>query len=77
MSKRTRYHVTPGGNDWKIQRGGSSRASARFETKAQALSRAREMARNSGAQLFIHGRDGKIQEERTYPRSSDPHPPSG
>lgn len=24
------------------------------------------------AQVVIHGKDGRIQEERTYPRSSDP-----
>lgn len=72
MSKRTRYHVTPGGGDWKVQREGSSRASGRFGTKSQAVSRAREMARRKGGQLFIHGQDGKIQEERTYPRSTDP-----
>lgn len=72
VSKRTRYHVTPGGGDWKIQREGADRASGRFETKEQAVSRAREMTRRQGGQLFIHGKDGRIQEERTYPRSSDP-----
>lgn len=53
--------VLPNGDDgWKVQRDGNQRATARFETKATAVTDARERARNAGVELFIHNRDGRI-----------------
>jgi hypothetical protein len=41
-------------------------------TKKDAIKLAVSEAKaNQPSQLFIHKRDGKIAEERTYPRSSD------
>lgn len=55
------YRVLPNGDDgWKVQRDGSQRATARFDTKAEATSDARGRSRNAGAELFIHNRDGQI-----------------
>jgi hypothetical protein len=37
-----------------------------------------EIAKNRGdSSVVIHKQDGEIQEERTYPKSSDPFPPEG
>ena len=71
MSKRIVYHVLPNNdysdNDWKVKKAGSERASALFEDKEEAVDLATELAKNTGlGQIKIHGRDGKIQEERTY-----------
>lgn len=68
MAKRTVYHVIPGGDDWNIKKEGAGRTSATAQTKAAAIDRAVELAKNSGgpAQVKIHNKDGKIASERTY-----------
>lgn len=43
------------------------------EKKSDAQQATIDIAKNKGdASVYIHGRDGKFQEERTYPRSQDP-----
>lgn len=77
MANRETYHVTQREDgDWQVRGQGASRASAVEGTKAEAVSRGAEIARNKGnSQLIIHKQDGKIQEERTY--DNDPFPPTG
>ncbi|RUW04999.1 DUF2188 domain-containing protein, partial [Mesorhizobium sp. M1A.F.Ca.IN.020.06.1.1] len=36
---------------------------------------ARELARNQGSEMFIHGENGRIRERNTY--GNDPFPPKG
>lgn len=75
MSRKS-YHVTPhpeGG--WQVKSEGSNRASSKHETKNKAVAAGRKLARKKSSQMFIHGRNGKIQEERTY--GKDPFPPEG
>ncbi len=77
MSKRTQYHVTkrPDGQ-WQTKAEGASRASAVDKTKAQAVDRARDLAKSQElGQVVIHKSDGRIQTEHTY--GKDPHPPKG
>jgi hypothetical protein len=59
-----RVDVKKGRNGW----------SATTKSK-NAAAKARESARPES--LRIHGRDGRIQEERTYPRSADPRSSNG
>ncbi len=55
---------------------GSGRASSVFDRKNEAVERGRELARAQElGQLFIRGKDGKIQTEHTY--GKDPFPPKG
>ena len=74
---RIRYEVAPakGGRGWTVSRAGS--VVEFFCTKASAMDVAIEEARGEAGHgqptsLRIKGRDGRVQEERTYPRSSDP-----
>ena len=56
-------HVTPhkdGG--WQVKGENNTRATIRTDTQAEAIQRAREIARNQESELFIHGRDGRIRE---------------
>jgi hypothetical protein len=66
--KRRVYHVTKGRDgNWKGQLTGATRASVSTETKAEAVARTVEMARESRlAQVVIHKQTGAIQSERTY-----------
>jgi hypothetical protein len=45
------------------------------DTQKEAIDRGREIARNQGTELFIHGRDGQIRERDSH--GNDPHPPKG
>ncbi len=75
MAKRTRYHITPRDDGWSVSKEGASRSSGNYGKKDEAIEKGRDLARSSQGELLIHGKDGKIQEERTYGR--DPYPPSG
>lgn len=77
MARKPTYHVTPHTGGWQVRREGASRASAVLPTKAEALGRGREIARNqTQSSLVIHGQNGRFQQEHTY-GPKDPYPPKG
>ena len=72
------YHVTKTEKGWqgKLEKG--ERASVVGTTKKEVIQRTIEIAkRQANSSVKIHKMDGKFQEERTYPRTSDPFPPEG
>jgi len=75
MADKKRIHVTPKGDDWAVQREGGKKASGVHDRKKEAIEQGRNLAKQDKGQLLIHGKDGKIQEERTYRK--DPFPPEG
>lgn len=72
---RKGQHVVPNGDKWSVRRSGSSKASGTYSTQEQAISRAKEIAKNQSTELYIHGRNGRIRERNSY--GNDPHPPKG
>ena len=68
-------HVVPSGGKWAVRRSGSERASGIFLTQDEAIERARQIAKNQGTELYIHGRDGRIRDRSSF--GKDPHPPKG
>lgn len=74
MTKKNQ-HVVPHEGNWAVRGAGNTRATSVHETQEQAISRAREIARNQQAEMFIHGRNGRIRERNTY--GNDPFPPEG
>ena len=68
-------HVVPRGDDWAVRGAGNSRATSIHDTQAEAVERAREIARNQQSELLIHGRDGRIRERDSH--GNDPFPPKG
>ena len=65
-------HVVPSGGEWKVRRARSQRASGVFKTKPEAVEAARLIARNQGADVFIHDMTGRIERhEQHAPRDSD------
>lgn len=73
MPRKT-HHVVPnpkGG--WDVKRGGAERSSGHFETKKEAVERAREISRNQRTELVVHNRDGKIAYCDSH--GNDPYPP--
>lgn len=74
MSKRNQ-HVVPSEDGWAVRGAGSQRATSVHRTQSAAISAAREIARNQGSELVIHGRDGRIRERDSF--GNDPFPPRG
>lgn len=74
MSKRNQ-HVVPHEDGWAIRSAGSQRATSIHDTQGEAIEVGREIARNQGTELFVHGRDGRIRERDTH--GHDPYPPKG
>lgn len=68
-------HVVPHAGGWAVRGAGSQRAAGVFDTQREAIGRAREISRNQGSELLIHGRDGRIRERDSH--GSDPNPPKG
>jgi hypothetical protein len=76
MPQRTIIDVSPDGDRWKVQERGRSSASARHDSKEDAVEDARNLAKDKQpSQVVIRKEDGTIEEERTY--QDDPFPPEG
>jgi hypothetical protein len=69
------HHVVPNGDQWGIKPSGGTKSIQNFDTKAEAVARAREISQNQHSELFIHGKDGKIQSRDSH--GNDPYPPKG
>jgi len=76
MSKTGNQHVVPHDNSWAVVGEGNSRATSVHGTQQEAIDAGREVARNQGGELLIHGRDGRIR-ERDSTGNNDPFPPRG
>lgn len=72
---RNVQHVVPRNGKWAVRKSGANRARRAFDTKSEAIEAAREIARAQGADLYIHGQDGRIQEKASF--GSDTFPPKG
>lgn len=75
MAVKRNQHVVPSGGDWAVKGAGAKRATEVLPTKREAVDRGREISRNQGTELFIHGQDGKIQSRDSH--GKDPFPPKG
>lgn len=72
MPKRNQ-HVVPHDGRWAVRREGSNRVTSKHDTQREAIEAAREILRNQGGELFIHGRNGYIRAKDSY--GTDPNPP--
>lgn len=69
-------HVVPSSKGgWNVKGAGNSKYTAHTSTKAEATKIARQISRNQGSELIIHGKDGKIQSKDSHSR--DTFPPKG
>ena len=68
-------HVVPVNGQWGVKGEGNSKYTAITHTKAEATQIARTISQNQQSELFIHGKDGRIQGRDSH--GSDPYPPQG
>lgn len=69
--------VIPHDGGWAVAKEDRERVSARFDTQAEAISRAREIIHNAGGgELIVQGEDGHIRQKDTVaPGRDDPNSP--
>jgi hypothetical protein len=72
MSKKDQ-HVVPVGKDWGVRGEGNKSLTDITPTKSGAEKAGREIAKNQGTELVIHGRDGRIQDKDGFGHA--PYPP--
>ena len=70
---RKEYHVVPHENGWAVKKNNASKSSACTSTKSDAINIAKELSKNSGSEMVVHGKNGKIQYSNSY--GNDPCPP--
>ena len=68
-------HVVPHANGWAVRGAGNERVSSIHTTQGEAISAARDTARNQRTEMLIHRPNGQIRERNTY--GNDPFPPKG
>jgi uncharacterized protein DUF2188 len=75
MAKLPRFSLTKNKKSgrWELQPENSNRVIKSWATKEQATAAGvLKRAVNGRGSVRIHGENGRIQDERTYPRSADP-----
>ncbi|MBQ3262722.1 MAG: DUF2188 domain-containing protein [Oscillospiraceae bacterium] len=75
MARETHHIVPNSDGGWDVKKGGASRSSGHYETKAEAIAAGRQISRNQGTELVIHGMNGRIQGSDSH--GNDPFPPKG
>ena len=73
--KNKNQHIVLHPKGWAIKGEGNSKATRVAETQAEAIEIGKEIAKNQGSELLIHGRNGRIRERNSY--GNDPYPPKG
>jgi antitoxin HicB len=76
MAKGKNYHVVPSQTSpgkFVVKQEGKTAPLTRASTQAQAIEKAKPLAKAAKGELVIHGRDGKIRDKDSY--GNDPHPP--
>lgn len=59
-------HVVPHQGKWAVKGEGNQKNTLITVTQEQAITKAREIAKNQESELLIHGRDGAIREKNSY-----------
>ena len=66
-----RYHLSKKNDEWRLVKAGlNHRAVVKADTKAVAILEMRGYMKTHDGVVRIHKSNGRIQEERTYPRGS-------
>lgn len=78
MSKSTKgnnQHVVPHPDGWAVKSEGATKSTRVTKTQQESTEIAKEIAKNQGSEVIIHGKDGKIRQKNSY--GNDPYPPQG
>lgn len=59
-------HVVPHEEGWAVKGAGNERYTGVYTYQRDAIDRAKEIARNYGSTVIIHGEDGKVRDSISY-----------
>jgi hypothetical protein len=59
-------HVVPHDKGWAVRGERNSRITASYKYQDEAIDRARDIAKNYGSDVIIHGKDGRIRDRMSY-----------
>ena len=62
------YHVVPHKGRWAVRRQDAERVSSTHPTQQEAISTARQWAKEKRGELVVHARDGSIRDRDSYAR---------
>ena len=65
-------HVVPHNGGWAVRGAGNQKVTVQTITQSKAIGIAREISRNQGSELLIHGRDGAIRDKDSHGKDSCP-----
>ena len=66
MKKGKNQHVVKHPDGWAVRGAGNERVTKVTPTQKAAIDAAREIAKNQGSELLIHGRNGRIREKDSH-----------
>lgn len=76
MTKKKTTHVVPNKNGgWDVKKGGQKTPLSHHRTKDPAIDNARIISKKEKSELYIHGKNGRIQNKDSH--GGDPYPPEG
>ena len=73
MARKSQNVVPSTRGGWSVKKEGALKATRNFETKVEAVKFGRDVSKNSKSELYIHKKDGTIQQRDSY--GNDPFPP--
>lgn len=59
-------HVVPRDGQWAVKGAGNTKATRVVETQKEAITIAKQIARNQESELIIHRPNGQIREKNSY-----------
>ena len=75
MSNKSTHVVPNAEGGWDIKQSGGQRSSGHFDTKQEAVQRARTISQHQNTELVVHNKDGRIAGKDSH--GNDPYPPKG
>lgn len=72
MSKKSNHVISSKSGGWAVKKSSSSKASKVFSTKEEARNYGIAISKKEGTELFIHSKDGTIQNRNSYGSDSFP-----
>ena len=72
-AKKAQHVVRSPNGGWSVKKEGSDKATKTFKTQAEAIDRAKEIAKSQQTEMVVHSKDGRINYKNSY--GNDPNPP--
>lgn len=73
MPKESQHVVRSQNGGWDVKKSGAPKATKHFATQDEAIEYGKNIAKNQKTELYIHAKDGKIRDKKSF--GKDPYPP--